>query len=67
MASNDMKQPDPRLHQLISFAKSGIRIGSSGMVMYLALAGIGTPLGLVAGLALGYGIAEVIGIVEELV
>lgn len=67
MASNEVKQPDPKLHQLISFAKSGIRVGTSAMVVYLALAGTGTALGLVAGLAIGYGIAELVGVVEELV
>ena len=62
-----MNQPDPRKHQLISFAKSGIRIGASGMVTFLAVTGAGTPLALIAGLAAGYGVAELIGIWEELV
>jgi hypothetical protein len=52
-----MKQPDPKKHQIISFAKSGIRIlaclsGMSGNIVFAF-----------AGLA----IAEVVGIWEELV
>lgn len=62
-----MKHPDPKKHQLISFAKSAIRIGSSAGVAALAIVGVGTPLGLVVGLALGYGFAEVVGVWEELV
>jgi hypothetical protein len=51
-----MKQPDPKLHQLVSFVKSGVRI-----VGYLFI-----PF------SLGYAtaalvISELIGIAEELV
>jgi hypothetical protein len=52
-----MKQPDPKLHQQISFAKSCVRIISC-MVGIL-----GMPIFAFGGLAL----AEVIGIYEELV
>jgi len=53
-----MEQPDPRLHQIISFAKSGIRIAGcivafmTGSVMILA----GSLL-----------VAELVGVYEELV
>ena len=52
-----MKHPDPKKHQLISFAKSGIRIVA-------CLAGIGGSLTL---LAVGLLITEVVGVYEELV
>lgn len=53
-----MNQPDPRKHQLISFAKSGIRIGG-------CLAAILTTS--ITGLALALLLAEVVGVYEELV
>jgi hypothetical protein len=52
-----MKQPDPKLHQRISFAKSGIRI------IACILGILGMPMLAFGGLAL----AEVVGIWEELV
>ena len=52
-----MKQPDPKLHQQISFAKSGIRI------IACVLGILGIPILTFGGLAL----AEVVGIWEELV
>lgn len=59
-----MKHPDPRKHQYISFAKSAIRIAAG-----LALAGGGwlelNPYIMYAGVLLV--VAEVLGIVEELV
>jgi hypothetical protein len=51
-----MKQPDPKLHQQISFAKSAIRIGG-----YIAL-----PFDLTFGVVLLV-MSEIIGIIEELV
>ena len=51
-----MKYPDPKLHQLISFIKSGIRIAG-----YVCL-----PFSMLAAVILLV-ISEVIGIVEELV
>lgn len=59
-----MEHPDPKKHQLISFAKSAIRIiasvgGTVAVFMSVELA--------VAIVAVGYGIAEVVGIYEELV
>lgn len=52
-----MKQPDPKLHQLISFAKSALRITAG--------------IALIAGSFVATGVliilAEVLGIVEELV
>lgn len=52
-----MKQPDPKLHQLISFVKSGLRI----------VAGFAIISGsLVLGGALIIA-AEILGIIEELV
>ena len=50
------KLPDPKLHQIISFVKSGIRI-----IGYLFI-----PFDLVAAVALLV-VSEGIGIVEELV
>jgi len=56
-----MKQPDPKLHQAVSFVKSGVRI-----LGYLLLpAAVPTPLmGFVAAVLV---ISELIGIAEELV
>jgi hypothetical protein len=53
-----MNQPDPRKHQLISFAKSGIRIGG-------CLAAVLTTS--VISLALALLLAEIVGVYEELV
>ena len=51
-----MKQPDPKLHQLISFIKSGIRIiGYFAIVVHIP-----TAVTLLV-------CSEMIGIVEELV
>ena len=61
-----MDHPDPKKHQLISFVKSGIRIGSSLGTVVAGMAGF-SAVGLVAGLALGYLLAELIGVYEELV
>lgn len=52
-----MKQPDPKKHQYISFAKSSLRIAAAGYLSFGAL--------LSAGLL--FGLAEVLGIIEELV
>ena len=51
-----MKQPDPKLHQLISFIKSAIRI-----VGYILI-----PINLLSA-AIVLVLSEVIGIIEELV
>jgi hypothetical protein len=53
-----MNQPDPRKHQLISFAKSGIRIGGC-----FAAAITGS----VVSLAVALLVAEIVGVWEELV
>lgn len=58
------KVPDPRLHQIISFAKSGVRIVSS---VAAVVAASSNPSLAVIILAAGYGVAEVIGVYEELV
>jgi hypothetical protein len=58
------KVPDPRLHQIISFAKSGVRIVSSVAAVVAAMFNIPTAIVI---LAVGYGLAEVIGVYEELV
>lgn len=58
-----MNHPDPKKHQLISFAKSAIRIlASVGACVTVA-----TPATAVLILAIGYGVAEVVGVYEELV
>jgi hypothetical protein len=51
-----MNQPDPKLHQSISFLKSAVRITG-----YLSL-----PFGIVLGVTILV-ISELIGIIEELV
>ena len=54
---NGQKIPDPKLHQRISFLKSGIRI------LACMLGGLGFfEIGFLA-----LGVAEIVGIVEELV
>ena len=58
-----MKHPDPKKHQLISFVKSGIRIAAS----VAACGALADPTLAVVILALGYGLAETVGVYEELV
>ena len=58
-----MNHPDPKKHQLISFTKSAIRIGSS----IIGAAAIANPQAAILIVAIGYGIAEIVGVVEELV
>jgi hypothetical protein len=59
-----MEHPDPKKHQLISFAKSAVRIiASAGSTLAVFTS---VPLAVVI-LAVGYGLAEVIGVYEELV
>lgn len=60
-----MKHPDPYKHMLISFAKSAVRIIGSLMSLYAVVVGY-SALAIVT-LALAYGVAECIGIYEELV
>lgn len=52
-----MQQPDPKLHQLISFAKSGLRI----------LAGVFLCANMLVSAGVLFILAEILGIVEELV
>ena len=52
-----MQQPDPRLHQIISFAKSGLRILAGGFLCANILVSAGVL----------FILAEILGIVEELV
>jgi hypothetical protein len=59
-----MEHPDPKKHQLISFAKSAVRIIASAGSTLAVFASV--PLAVVI-LAVGYGLAEVIGVYEELV
>lgn len=59
-----INQPDPELHQKISFAKSAARIISS--VGCVVSASTSMPLAITI-LAIGYALAEIIGIFEELV
>jgi len=58
-----MKHPDPKKHQLISFVKSGIRIAASCVACLMMI----NPSVAVFILALGYGLAEIVGVYEELV
>ena len=50
------KLPDPRMHQIISFIKSGVRIAAC----------VAFPFSILGG-AILLGLAEIIGIYEELV
>lgn len=59
-----MKHPDPKKHQIISFAKSAIRIIASIGGTMAAFSSAELAIAIVA---IGYGIAEVVGIYEELV
>lgn len=60
-----MNHPDPKKHQLISFAKSAIRIFAS---VAGGLAAIGGTIEVaVLVIAIGYGVAEIVGVYEELV
>ena len=54
----NMNHPDPRLHQYVSFIKSGVRI--VGCIVALHMASV-FPL------AIAFLVAELIGIYEELV
>ncbi len=58
-----MEHPDPKKHQLISFAKSAIRILAS----VAAFVTVANPVTAVLILAIGYGVAEAVGVYEELV
>ncbi len=58
-----MNHPDPKKHQYISFVKSGIRIGAS---CFACLLYTNFPAAIFI-LAAGYGLAEVVGVYEELV
>lgn len=59
-----MEHPDAKLHQLISFAKSGIRIISSLGGVLAVFTSVELAIAI---LAVGYGIAEIVGIIEEMV
>lgn len=63
---NNMKQPDPKLHQLISFLKSGIRIGG-GLAAFAGVILTTNAIGAVIILSVAIVIAELVGIIEELV
>ena len=54
---NNMNQPDPKLHQRISFVKSGLRIVAGATLMLGNFVIAGTLII----------VAELLGIVEELV
>jgi hypothetical protein len=51
-----MNQPDPKLHQIISFLKSTVRLTGYGALMYSIGLGVFVLI-----------ISEIIGILEELV
>ena len=59
-----MKHPDPRKHQLISFAKSAIRIIASVGSVVAVFSSLELAITIVA---VGYGLAEIVGVYEELV
>ena len=56
MIKEDFHQPDPKLHQLVSFLKSAVRI--SGYVALFWSVGLGAVILI---------LSELVGIVEELV
>jgi len=58
-----MNHPDAKKHQLISFVKSGIRIAAS---CFACLTAFNPPVAILI-LAAGYGLAEVVGVYEEMV
>jgi hypothetical protein len=51
-----MQQPDPKMHQIISFLKSAIRLTGYGALMYSIGLGVFILI-----------ISEIVGIIEELV
>lgn len=53
-----MNHPDPKKHQYVSFAKSGIRIAGCVCAIYS---------GTILGLAIALLVAEIVGVYEELV
>lgn len=59
-----MKHPDPKKHQLISFAKSAIRIIASVGSVLAVFSSLELAITI---LAVGYGLAELVGVYEELV
>lgn len=63
--ASEIKHPDPKMHLYISITKSVVRIGTSMISAGLVMAG-SVPFAVMI-LAVGYGLAEVIGVVEELV
>ncbi len=60
-----MKHPDPKLHQLTSFAKSAIRI-IGGIIAAVATTNQYAPYAVMI-LAVSFVVAELVGIYEELV
>lgn len=60
-----MKHPDPKKHQLISFAKSAIRI-IGGIVAAVAATNQYAPYAVIV-LAVSFVLAELVGVYEELV
>lgn len=52
----EVKYPDPRKHQVVSFIKSGIRIVGYGLILIDPISAVITLIG-----------SEVVGILEELV
>ena len=60
-----VKYPDPKLHQYVSFIKSGLRILAGGCIVAAGYS-IMTDGWLIAGGVLLIG-AEILGIIEELV
>lgn len=60
-----MNHPDPLKHRTISLVKSAVRCFSS--IGACCLLGSGASQIAIGVLALGYGVAEIVGVVEELV
>ena len=56
LTAGSINQPDPKLHQTISFLKSAVRLTGYGALMY------STGLGVLILI-----ISELIGVIEELV
>jgi hypothetical protein len=62
---SDFEQRYQKKHKSISLIKSVIRLASCGLVLLMPYTS--NPVHLVAILALGFGIAEVLGIWEEMI
>jgi hypothetical protein len=64
MIMDSFEEKYQKVHKRLSFIKSGIRIAACALVLFLPGASV---FGLIGILALGFMIAEFIGILEEMI